>query len=74
MSIRVVHQIHSACDIYVEQLGKGHVRVRIIEKDPELLNPTDFEIEGVPDHIADALSNILFVLVNAEEFGQKGIS
>jgi len=74
MSQRTIHLIHGACDVYVEQLGKEHVRIRISEKDPEIVNPTDFEIEGTPAHIADALSNALFVLVHAEDFGQRGIS
>jgi hypothetical protein len=74
MSNRIVHVIHSSCDVYVEAMGKDHVRIRITEKNSELLNPTDFEIEGIPEHIADALSNALFVLINADAFGQKGIS
>ena len=74
MSNRIIHIIHSSCDVYVESLGGEHVRIRISEKNPELLNPTDFEIEGNPDHIAGALSDALFVLVNAKDFGQKGIS
>ena len=74
MSNRVIHLIHSSCDVYVESIGHEHVRIRITEKNPELTNPTDFEIEGIPDHIAGALSDILFVLVHSKDFGQKGIS
>ena len=74
MSNRVIHLIHSNCDVYVETIANEHVRIRFTEKDPELTNPTDFEIEGTPDFIAAALSDALFVLVHAKEFGQKGIS
>lgn len=71
MSNRIVHLIHSECDIYVQRISADTVRVRVTEKDPELPNPTDFEIEGHPLHISEALAAIASVLVNLEELLAK---
>ena len=70
MTTRCVHVIHSECDIFVQKTG-GEVRVRLCEKDPELLNPTDFEIEGDPEHIAQALGFVVGVLTNLEEMDKE---
>lgn len=45
MADRVVHHIISACDIEVSKSGEN-VRIRFREKDPDLIVPTDFELEG----------------------------
>lgn len=42
---RVVHHILSDCDIEISKSG-DNVRIRLREKDPDLIQPTDFEIEG----------------------------
>jgi hypothetical protein len=42
-----------------------------VETDPELVNPTDFEIEGDPAHIAEALSAICAVINNIDKFLQE---
>jgi len=70
MSDRCVHVIHSECDIFVQKIG-GDVRIRLTEKNPELLNPTDFEIEGDPEHIAQALGFIVGVLTNLDAFDKE---
>jgi len=64
---RITHLITSACEIYVTRLTKDSVRVRIIEKDPSLPEPTDFEIEGNPVHIAEALASVAAVLANIDK-------
>lgn len=64
---RITHVITSDCDVYVTRLSKDCVRVRIAEKDPGLPDPTDFEIEGNPVHIAEALASIATVLANIEK-------
>lgn len=64
---RVTHVITTECEIYVTRLTKDCVRVRIAEKDPNLPDPTDFEIEGNPAHIAEALASISAVLINIDE-------
>jgi len=71
MSQRIVHEIHHKCDILIEAVGHEHVRVRITETNPELLNPTDFEIEGNPQHIFEALSSAALVLSNINEISGK---
>jgi hypothetical protein len=71
MSNRVVHLITSACDIYVHRQGKNIVRVRITEKDSEVSNPTDFEVEGSTLHISEAFSALASVLENIEDVFQK---
>lgn len=43
--LRVVHHIVSECDIEVSKTGEN-VRIRFREKDPDLVIPTDFELEG----------------------------
>lgn len=63
---RITHLITSECEIYVTRVTKDEVRVRITEKDPNLPYPTDFEIEGDPVHIAEALAACAQVLVNIE--------
>ena len=68
---RITHIITSACDIYVTKLTRDCVRVRIVEKDPNLPDPTDFEIEGNPVHIAEALASVASVLVNLDQILQE---
>ena len=63
---RIVHVITSECEIYVSVEG-DMVRVRITEKDPELTNPTSFEIEGDPKHIAEALATAASVCASMGE-------
>jgi hypothetical protein len=70
MSTRCVHVIHSECDIFVQKTG-GEIRVRLREKDPELLNPTDFEIEGDPEHIAQALGFVVGCLTNLDALDKE---
>jgi hypothetical protein len=67
MSQRVTHIITSECDIYVQRITKDCVRVRIAEKDPEIVNPTDFEIEGDPVHIGEALASICAVIAHLDQ-------
>jgi hypothetical protein len=71
MSIRIIHQINSECDITVEHKGREHVIVRITERNPELSDPTDFEIEGHPKHIGEALATIAACLCQIEELLAK---
>ena len=68
---RITHVITSACDIYVTKVTRDCVRVRIVEKDPNLPDPTDFEIEGNPVHISEALASVASVLVNLEQILQE---
>ena len=68
---RITHIITSACEIYVTRVTKDEVRVRIVEKDPDLPDPTDFEIEGNPAHIAEALASVASVLVNIDQILQE---
>lgn len=68
---RITHIITSECDIYVTRVTRDCVKVRIAEKDPHLPDPTDFEIEGNPVHIAEALATISAVLVNIEQVLQE---
>ncbi len=42
---RVVHHILSDCDIEFLKTGEN-VRIRIRETDPDIIQPTDFELEG----------------------------
>lgn len=63
---RTVHVITSQCEAYVAYEG-GMARIRITEIDRNLTDPTSFEIEGDPDHIADALSAVSAVLANRAE-------
>jgi hypothetical protein len=71
MSSRTIHLIHSECDVYVQKIGHDIVRVRIAEKDPEIVHPTDFEIEGSAFHISEALAAVSAVLVHIDELFQK---
>ncbi len=71
MSQRTTHIITSECEIFVQRITKDCVRVRVVEKDPELLNPTDFEIEGSPAHIGEALAAICAVLTHIDQFLQE---
>jgi len=64
---RITHLITSACEIYVTRLTRETVRVRIVEKDLNLPEPTDFEIEGNPAHIAEALASCAAVLMNIDK-------
>jgi hypothetical protein len=68
---RITHIITSECEIYVTRVTKDCVRVRIAEKDPNLPDPTDFEIEGNPAHIAEALASVASVLVNIDQLLQE---
>jgi hypothetical protein len=45
--------------------------VRIAEKDPEIVHPTDFEIEGNPQHIGEALASICAVIVHLDQTLQE---
>ena len=74
MSQRLVLEVHHKCDVVVETLGREHVRVRITETNPELLNPTDFEIEGDPVHIWDIFTSAALVLANFEEISRSAPS
>ena len=67
MSQRLVLEIHHKCEVIIEAIGRNHVRVRITESNPELLNPTDFEIEGDPAHIWDVFTTAALFLANLEE-------
>lgn len=71
MASRITHLISSECDVTVEQLGKGHVRIRITERDRDIANPTDFEIEGNPFYIAEALVTIGAVLARMDDLTQQ---
>jgi hypothetical protein len=71
MSQRTTHIITSECEIFVQRITKDCVRCRVVETDPELVNPTDFEIEGDPAHIAEALSAICAVINNIDKFLQE---
>jgi hypothetical protein len=64
MALRVVLSIQNECDIHVQRVNRDTVRVRITEKNTEI--PTDFEIEGDPLFIADALSATATVLANLD--------
>jgi len=68
---RITHIITSDCDIYVTKVTRDCVRIRIAEKDPHLPDPTDFEIEGNPVHIAEALASVASVLVNLDQILQE---
>jgi hypothetical protein len=66
MAHRIVLSINAECDIHVQRTGPDTVRVRITEKGPELLQPTDFEIEGDAAAIAQALGITASVLGNLD--------
>lgn len=63
---RTVHTITSKCEVFFGCEG-DLFRVRITEIDPDLSDPTSFEIEGDPDHIADALMTAFAALSNREQ-------
>ena len=65
---RIIHLIQNECDVFVERIGTNAVRIRVTEKDPELSDPADFEIEGNATHIAEAFYSAASVLDNLEEF------
>lgn len=67
---RSIHVITSECEVYVSNEG-GMVRIRITEKHPDLINPTSFEIEGDPHHIAEALTTAASVCLHIEEQSRK---
>jgi len=71
MSQRTTHIITSECEIFVQRITKDCVRCRIVEIDPEIVNPTDFEIEGDPAHIGEALAAIIAVITNIEQILQE---
>jgi hypothetical protein len=64
---RITHLISSECEIHVTRLSKDSIRVRIAEKDSNLPDRTDFEIEGSPAHIAEAFALVATVLMNIEQ-------
>jgi hypothetical protein len=68
---RITHVITTECEIFVTRITKDEVRVRVSEKDPNLPNPTEFEIEGNPVHIAEALAAIASVLINLDQVLQE---
>lgn len=70
MSDRSIHAIHSECDVYVSKTA-GEIRLRFREKNPELVNPTDFEIEGDAEHIAEALATAASILYNVDELDKE---
>jgi len=53
---RVVHHIISECDIEVSKAGEN-IRIRFREKDPDLVSPEDFELEGPSEAIHHLLAN-----------------
>jgi hypothetical protein len=67
MSSRITHLILSECEIAVERLDKTRVRVRIVEKNKDLLDPTDFEVEGDAHWIADAFVTVAAVLTKLDD-------
>ena len=67
---RITHIITSSCSIYVTRVTKDSVRVRVAE-DQNLPDPTDFEIEGNPVHIAEAFASLAAVLVNLDKVLQE---
>jgi hypothetical protein len=67
MSQRTTHIITAECDVYVQRITKDCVRCRIVEKDPEIVNPTDFEVEGDPVHIGEALATICAVIAHLDQ-------
>jgi hypothetical protein len=69
--MRVVHQISSNCNISIEQLGQDHVRIRITEQNSESPSPADFEIEGYPDSILDALTSVALILTNLDSLSRN---
>jgi hypothetical protein len=66
---RVTHSITSECEIRVVRLTRDSARVRFVEKD--VPDPTDFEIEGSPAHIAEALLTAASILVNLDQILQE---
>jgi hypothetical protein len=68
---RVTHIITSECEIRVMRLSPDSAKIRFVEKDPGIPNPTDFEIEGNPAHIAEALLTAASVLVNLDQILQE---
>jgi hypothetical protein len=66
---RVIHVITAECEVHVVKLTADTARVRFVEKD--VPDPTDFEIEGSPAHIAEALLTAASVLVNLDKILQE---
>lgn len=67
---RIVHVITAECDVYVSFEG-DMARIKITEKNPDLIQPTSFEIEGDPKHIAEALATAAACLSNIEDLSRK---
>lgn len=67
---RTVHVITSECEVFVGCEG-DLFRVRITEKNPDLSDPTSFEIEGDPEHIAEAMATASATLANREQFRKE---
>ena len=66
---RITHIITSECEIRVVRLSRESVRVRFEEKG--IPDPTDFEIEGNPAYIAEALATAASVLINLDQILQE---
>jgi len=58
---RIVHSITSECGVYVSFEGP-QVRLRFTETGADLINPTDFEIEGSPECIGEALATAAVII------------
>lgn len=67
MSSRIVHRIMSECDIQVQRVDGDIVRIRITEKNPDVSDPADFEIEGNVDCISQAFGLTASVLSNLDD-------
>lgn len=63
---RIIHIVTSECEVQVLRVSRDGVSVRVFEKDPDLQNPTDFEIEGDPEYICEALTAIITVLTHID--------
>lgn len=64
MKLRLVHTIDAECETCITPLDANTVRIRIRETNPDSLNPTDFEIEGTPEHISEVMATIAAILDN----------
>jgi hypothetical protein len=67
----VTHVITTECEVRIVSYEQGHVCVRISEKNPNLVNPTIFEISGEPKYIAEAFATAAAVIVELEGQSRK---
>jgi hypothetical protein len=67
----VTHVITSECEVRITSYEHGHVCVRISEKNPNLVNPTIFEVSGDPKHIGEAFAAAATVVVELEGQSRK---